>query len=294
MLCKVRNILSGCGKYYSLLRLHSMEVILLSVFPSFSSIVLVSHNAINACFCMFLCSIGAFIMRPVGCIINDIFDRKIDAQVKRTKNRPLANNSLSVTQALRVMLLLLLCACVLLIFTNIYTVKISAVYMILIILYPLTKRYFSWPQLFLGVVFNAGVLIGCTTAVGHLTLSCVLLYLGCVFWTVGYDTIYAAQDRKCDINIGVQSTAVRFGDNIRSWIGRLYMIAMTMWVSAGIVSVLHPVFYIAILAIAAIFYYQYKKSDFDNPEKCMYMFKINIYVGLFLFLGTLFGRVIRM
>ena len=292
MLCKIRNILSNFDKYHSLLRLHSIEIILLSVFPSLASIVLVSHSVINACFCMFLCAIGGFIMRPAGCIINDIFDRKIDAQVKRTKNRPLANNSLSVAQALKVLLVLLLCACTLLIFTNIYTVKISIIYMVLIFLYPLAKRYFSWPQLLLGIVFNAGVLIGCAMAIGHLTLSCVLLYLGCIFWTIGYDTIYAAQDKEYDASLGLHSTAVRFGNNIRSWIGRLYMITITMWISAGIISVLHPVFYLAILIIAAIFYYQYRKSDFDNPEKCMYMFKINIYVGLLLFLGTVFSKII--
>ena len=289
---KIKNIVSNAAKYHSLLRLNSMEIILLALFPTLTSIVLVSHDLIKTCFSMFLCTIGAFIMRPAGCIINDIFDRKIDAQVERTKNRPLANDSLSVVDSLKVLLILLLCACALLIFTNIYTVKISVISMILVVLYPLSKRYFSWPQFMLGIVFNAGVLIGCAMAIGHLTLNAVLLYIGCIFWTIGYDTIYAAQDREYDIKLGVQSTAVRFGDNIRSWIGRLYMITITMWISVGIISVLHSIFYLAILIIAALFYYQYRKSDFDNPEKCMYVFKTNIYVGLILFLGAVFSKII--
>ncbi|AHX03540.1 4-hydroxybenzoate polyprenyl transferase [Ehrlichia chaffeensis str. Heartland] len=292
MLCKIKDIISNFRKYHLLLRLHSVEIILLLIFPSLASIALVSHSVLRACGYMFLCSIGAFIMRPAGCIINDIFDRKIDSEVKRTQNRPLANNSLSVFQALKILAILLLCACVLLVLTNMYTIKIAIVSMVLIVLYPLAKRYFAWPQLLLGIVFNTGILMGCTMTVGHLTLSCVLLYIGCIFWTVGYDTIYAAQDKEYDIKLGLQSTAIKFGNDIRLWIGRLYMITVTMWLSAGIIAVLHPIFYLAILIIAAIFYYQYKKSDFDNPEKCMYMFKVNIYVGLILFLGTVFGRIL--
>ncbi|AHX08759.1 4-hydroxybenzoate octaprenyltransferase [Ehrlichia chaffeensis] len=292
MLCKIKDIISNFRKYHLLLRLHSVEIILLLIFPSLASIALVSHSVLRACGYMFLCSIGAFIMRPAGCIINDIFDRKIDSEVKRTQNRPLANNSLSVFQALKILAILLSCACVLLVLTNMYTIKIAIVSMVLIVLYPLAKRYFAWPQLLLGIVFNTGILMGCTMTVGHLTLSCVLLYIGCIFWTVGYDTIYAAQDKEYDIKLGLQSTAIKFGNDIRLWIGRLYMITVTMWLSAGIIAVLHPIFYLAILIIAAIFYYQYKKSDFDNPEKCMYMFKVNIYVGLILFLGTVFGRIL--
>ncbi|KJV65442.1 MULTISPECIES: 4-hydroxybenzoate octaprenyltransferase [Ehrlichia] len=292
MLCKVKDIISNFGEYRLLLRLHSIEVILLLIFPASASIALVSHNVLKACGYMLLCSLGAFVMRPAGCIINDIFDRKIDAEVKRTKNRPLSNNNLSVFQALKILIILLLCACILLVFTNMYTVKLSVISMILIILYPLAKRCFPWPQLMLGVVFNVGVLMGCTMTVGHLTLSCVLLYIGCIFWTVGYDTIYALQDKEYDIKLGLQSTAIKFGSDVRLWIGRLYMITVTMWTSAGIISVLHPIFYMAILLIVVIFYYQYKKSDFDNPEKCMYMFKVNIYVGLILFLGIVLGRVL--
>ncbi|WDM85036.1 4-hydroxybenzoate octaprenyltransferase [Ehrlichia sp. JZT12] len=292
MLCKIKSILSNFDKYCSLARLHSADICLLAIFPSLTSIVLVSHSVINSCFYMFLCTIGGFIMRSAGCVINDICDRNIDPHVERTKNRPLANNSLTVVQALKLLLPMLLCACMLLIFTNPYTVKISIICMILIVLYPLSKRCFTWPQLLLGLAINGGVLIGCSMVIGHLTLSAVLLYLGCIFWTIGYDTIYAAQDKEYDIKLGMQSTAIRFGDDIRSWIGRLYTIVITMWTSAGIVSMLHPVFYLVILIIAAMFYYQYKKSDFDNPEKCKYMFKMNIYVGLILFLGTLFSKII--
>ncbi|AAZ68615.1 4-hydroxybenzoate octaprenyltransferase [Ehrlichia canis] len=292
MLCKLKYIVSNFGEYRLLLRLHSVEIIFLAMFPALASIALVSHSVLRACGYMILCVIGAFIMRPAGCIINDIFDRKIDSKVKRTRNRPLANGNLSVVQALKVLGVLLACACLLLACTNMYTVKLSIISMILIVLYPLSKRFFTWPQLLLGIVFNSGVLLGCTMTIGHLTLSAVLLYIGCVFWTIGYDTVYAAQDKEYDIELGLQSTAIKFGNDIRLWIGRLYIITITMWISAGIISMLHPIFYIAILIIGAIFYYQYKKSDFDNPEKCMYMFKVNVYVGLILFLGIVLGRVI--
>ncbi|UOD98475.1 4-hydroxybenzoate octaprenyltransferase [Ehrlichia ruminantium] len=293
MLCKLKDVLSDFKGYYFLLRLHSVWIICLLVFPSCTSILLVSNNLLRDTLYMFLCLIGSFFMRSAGCIINDICDRKIDIAVERTKNRPLADGSLSVFQAFKVLAVLLLCASVLLVFTNMYTVKISLMTMALVILYPLAKRYFSWPQLLLGIVFNSGVLMGCTMVIGHLALSSVLLYIGCIFWTLGYDTIYAAQDREYDMQLGLKSTAIKFGDNIRLWIKRLYIIAITMWVSAGIIAVLHPIFYLAMLMIAGVFYYQYKKSDFDNPGKCMYMFKINIYVGMILFLGALLGRIMR-
>ncbi|CEI85270.1 4-hydroxybenzoate octaprenyltransferase [Ehrlichia minasensis] len=292
MLYKLKNLMSNFEKYSSLLRLHSVEIIFLAMFPALASVALVSSSVWSACGYMIICIIGAFIMRPAGCIINDIFDREIDSKVKRTKNRPLACGSLNVVQALKVLGVLLACACVLLTFTNMYTVKLSIISVILIVLYPLSKRFFTWPQLLLGLVFNAGVLLGCTMTVGHLTLSAVLLYVGCIFWTVGYDTVYAAQDKEDDIKLGMQSTAIRFGNDIRLWVGRLYIIAVTMWMSAGIISMLHPIFYLAILVIGAIFYYQYRKLDFDNPEKCMYMFKMNICVGFVLFVGTVLGKVI--
>ncbi|QGR02640.1 4-hydroxybenzoate octaprenyltransferase [Ehrlichia ruminantium] len=293
MLSKLRSIVSNFEGYYFLLRLHSAWVICLLAFPSCTSILLVSNNLLRDTLYMFLCTVGSFLVRSAGCIINDICDRKIDIAVERTKARPLANGTLTVFQALKILVVLLLCASILLVFTNMYTVKISIVSMVLVILYPLAKRYFSWPQLLLGIVFNTGVLIGCTMVVGHLTLSSVLLYIGCVFWTLGYDTIYAAQDKEYDMQLGLKSTAVKFGNDIRLWIKRLYTIAITMWISAGIITVLHPIFYLAMFIIAGVFYYQYKKSDFDNPAKCMYMFKINTYVGLILFLGTLLGRIMR-
>ncbi|RZB13118.1 4-hydroxybenzoate octaprenyltransferase [Ehrlichia minasensis] len=293
MLCKLKNIVPNFEKYIELLGLHMVETFFLALFPGLASVVLVSHDALSACWYMFLCIVGTNIVKPAGCIINCICDREIDAKVKRTKNRPLADKSLTVVQALKVLVVLLLCSCMLLLFTNMYTVKLSIITMVLIVLYPLSKRFFAWPQFLLGLVFNSGALLVCSMITGRLTLSCILLYIGCIFWTVGYDTIYAAQDRECDIKLGLNSTALRFGNDIRLWVGRVYTIAIIMWTSSGIVAMLHPIFYIAILMIAIVFYYQYKKSDFDDSEKCMYMFNINAYVGLILFVGTLLGRVVR-
>ncbi|KJV69032.1 4-hydroxybenzoate octaprenyltransferase [Candidatus Neoehrlichia procyonis] len=277
--------------YYSLLRLDSAKIVLLALFPACSSVVLVSNGLISGIYYCILNAIGAFIMRPAGCIINDIFDKNIDSRVERTKNRPLANNTLTVVQAIKVLLILLMIACMILSLTNILTFYISIFFAIIIVLYPLGKRYFWYPQVILGIVFNSGVLIGCTMVVNRFSFKSILLYIGCIFWTIGYDTIYSHQDKRDDAEIGLRSTALKFGENTRFFIGKLYTMTVTMWICMGIISSLNYIFYLAISVIMGIFYYQYKKSDFDDPEKCMRMFKVNIYVGALLFFGICFGKL---
>ncbi|QXK91819.1 4-hydroxybenzoate octaprenyltransferase [Neoehrlichia mikurensis] len=277
--------------YYSLLRLHSAEIALLMLFPACSSIVLVSNSFLYSVYYCILSVIGAFVMRSAGCIINDIFDRKIDLHVERTKDRPLANGTLTVMQAIKALFILLMIACVILLLTNMFTFYVSFFFMIMIILYPLGKRYFWYPQVILGFVANSGVLIGCAMVMNRFSFKSVLLYIGCIFWTIGYDTIYAHQDKKDDAKLCIKSTALKFGENTKFYIGKLYMMAITMWVCMGIISSLNYIFYLAMCIIIGIFYYQYKKSDFDDPAKCIHMFKMNIYVGMFLFFGICFGKL---
>ncbi|MGN7678364.1 MAG: 4-hydroxybenzoate octaprenyltransferase [Anaplasma sp.] len=288
---KVKSVMKEYAPYFALFRLHSVEISLLAAFPTFSSIVLASDNLLKALWLFVLTIIAAVVVRSAGCVVNDIFDRKIDAQVERTKDRPLASGKLTVYQALKALVPLVLVALGILALTNALTFYISVVCAVGIVLYPLAKRHISCPQFVLGFVWNCGVLIGSAMASGTLTLGSVLLYIGCIFWTTAYDTIYAHQDRRDDVLLGLGSTAITFGDDTRLYIRRLYTLTITMWVCAGLVSALGIAYYLFLLGIAGMFYYQYRESDFDSPSKCMYMFKINIYAGIVHFFGVLFGKV---
>ncbi|MFV9924019.1 MAG: 4-hydroxybenzoate octaprenyltransferase [Anaplasma ovis] len=291
VLNRAKSLVGRCAPYFSLLRLHSAEISLLAAFPTFASISIASSSTVKTLWLFVLSMFGAVVIRSAGCVINDIFDRKIDAKVKRTKKRPLASGTLTVSQALKVLCLLVGIALGILLLTNTMTFYLSILFAVGIVLYPLAKRYFSYPQFFLGLVFNCGVLIGSAMAANKLVLGSVLMYIGCVFWTTAYDTIYACQDKKDDAILGLGSTAIKFGDDIRLYIRKLYILTTTMWVSAGVISSLGAAYYVCMLGIAGIFYYQYAKSDFDSPSRCMYMFKINIYVGVLLFLGAFLGRI---
>ncbi len=279
--------------YLSLMRLHSLTGLWLLLFPCLSSIMLVStHLEQKTFFYLLLFTVGAFLMRPAGCIINDIFDREIDTHVERTKHRPLANNTLSVKQALILLLLLLSAALTIILLTNKTTLILGIITMCMVTIYPLLKRYVWWPQLFLGLTFNMGVLMSSSLILNKISIESVLFYIGCVFWTLSYDTIYAHQDKDDDKKIGIKSTALYFGNNTRTWLKRFYMLSVTMWLYAGVLSSLNNIFLIVLSIIGIILYYQYKKFNHDDSAQCMLMFKNSSYIGLLLFVGIVLDRII--
>ncbi|NUY39153.1 4-hydroxybenzoate octaprenyltransferase [Wolbachia endosymbiont of Litomosoides brasiliensis] len=280
--------------YFSLMRLHSLTGLWLVLFPGLSGIVLASTSLSWQTFLpLILFTIGAFLMRPAGCIINDIFDREIDVHVERTKYRPLASGKLNIKQALILLSLLLSIALVVLLFTNETTLILGIVSMCMVTIYPLLKRYVWWPQLFLGFTFNMGSLMGWAAVKNQISIEPMLFYVGCIFWTLSYDTIYAHQDKKDDEKLGMKSTALYFGDKTKSWLKRFYLISLMAWLYTGILSSLNNIFYIALLAVGFIFYRQYKHFNPDNSSQCMSMFKNNSYIGLLLFFGIFLDRVIN-
>ncbi|MDR0288775.1 MAG: 4-hydroxybenzoate octaprenyltransferase [Rickettsiales bacterium] len=280
--------------YFSLMRLHSLTGLWLVLFPSLSGIILASTSlSWQAFFLFILFTIGAFLMRPAGCIINDIFDKEIDAHVERTKYRPLASGALNVKQALILLSLLLSIALVILLLTNKTTLILGVISMCMIIIYPLLKRYVWWPQLFLGFTFNMGSLLGWAAVKNQISIEPMLFYAGCIFWTLSYDTIYAHQDKRDDEKLGMKSTALYFGDTTKSWLKRFHLISLMMWLYAGILSSLNNIFYIALLAVGVMFHCQYKNLNPDDSSQCMSIFKNNSYVGLLLFLGILLDRVVN-
>ncbi|MDM8335675.1 4-hydroxybenzoate octaprenyltransferase [Wolbachia pipientis] len=280
--------------YFSLMRLYSVTGLWLVLFPSLSGVVLASTSlSWKTFFLLILFTVGAFLMRPAGCIINDIFDREIDAHVERTKCRPLASGALNVKQALILLFLLLSIALIILLLTNKTTLILGIISMCMITVYPLLKRYVWWPQLFLGFTFNMGSLMGWSAVKNQVSIEPMLFYAGCIFWTLGYDTIYAHQDKKDDEKLGIKSTALYFGDATKCWLKRFYLISLMAWLYAGILSSLNNIFYITLLVIGFMFHLQYKDLNLDDSSQCMSIFKNNSYVGLLLFFSIFLDRVVN-
>ena len=239
---------------------------------------------------MALFAAGAVVMRGAGCVVNDLYDRDLDRQVERTRDRPLASGAVSVPQALTLLGVLLLTGlCVLLQF-NRATVLTGAASLLLVATYPLMKRVTWWPQLFLGFTFNCGALLAGTATVGQVDTAHALLYAGGIFWTLGYDTIYAHQDIADDAQIGVRSTARLFGSRSRSWVASFYAAALAILIWSGYMAHLHLVFY-AGLMIAGLFALRLvARWHPDAQADCLRRFRANRDFGLIVLAAIVAGR----
>ena len=232
-----------------------------------------------------LFAFGAFVMRSAGCAFNDIVDRDFDSRVNRTEARPLVSGHVNLREAILFLTLMGVLGFMALIQLNTYTIILGAASLVLVAIYPFMKRVTYWPQLFLGLTFNWGALIGWTAVTGSLSIEPVLLYIAGVFWTLGYDTIYAHMDKNDDILVGVKSTALRFGENTRAWLFVFYGLTLGLLMLVGIKGDLSAIYYAGIVAILFHFKNQIENLDIHDPANCLKVFKSNILVGLFLFLS---------
>lgn len=218
--------------YARLARLDRPIGIWLLMFPCWWGTALASPTFPSPWF-LILFALGATVMRAAGCVMNDIADRDFDARVARTANRPIASGVISVRQALAFMAALSLVGLLVVMQFNPFTVLLAAASLILVALYPFAKRVTDWPQAVLGLTFNWGALVGWSAVTGGLDLPALLLYAAGFFWTLGYDTIYAHQDKADDAVIGVRSTALRFGNRTRLWLTGFYSVATLLLAAAG-------------------------------------------------------------
>jgi 4-hydroxybenzoate polyprenyltransferase len=239
----------------------------------------------------FLFLLGAIIMRGAGCTLNDIVDRNYDGLVARTKGRPIPSGRVSVKQALIFLAGQCLLGLVILLQFNPYTIILASASLMIVVIYPFMKRITHWPQLVLGLAFNWGALVGWSAVQGSLTWPPLVLYLGGIFWTLGYDTIYAHQDKDDDVLIGVKSTALQFGENTRGWLIGFFVLALVsidaaLWL-AGASFIAHMG--VALAAVHAA--WQIKRFELNNSALCLHLFKSNREFGLiiasFLFLDCL-------
>jgi len=251
-----------------------------------------SNNLKLYLFYLMLFFFGAVLMRSAGCIVNDIFDRKFDAKVSRTKNRPIASGKVSVITAIIYSIALCLLALIVLLNFNKFTILFALGSMPLAFSYPLMKRFTYWPQLYLGITFNYGIILGWTSINSSVEILPAIVYLGAIFWTLGYDTIYGFQDLKDDEIIGVKSTSLMFRKNPYRFLYFCYFIFILSLVLLGIVSNMNFFYYfLLILIIFQMFYFQIKKLNIDNGQSCLKIFKSNNFLGLIIFFTFIIGKI---
>ena len=235
--------------------------------------------------------LGSILMRSAGCIFNDIVDRDFDKKVERTKNRPLASGQISVNRSLIYVSLLCLLAFAILMQFNLFTIYLGMFSMIFAFSYPFMKRVTYWPQLFLGLTFNWGIIMAYTAVNGDISINVILLYLSAIFWTLGYDTIYGAQDIKDDEIIGVKSTSIKFKKNIKIFVSANYFITliMLMYIFYNKIGINFATLALCLFFLSLVF--QIKKFDKSKPHSCLVAFKTNNFSGLVLFISILLNSI---
>ena len=251
-----------------------------------------SNNLNNYFFYLTLFFLGSILMRSAGCIVNDISDKEFDKKVDRTKDRPIASNKVSVKLAIFYTIILCSIAFLVLINFNNLTIILALCSMPLAFTYPLMKRFTYWPQLFLGITFNYGLILGWTSIVGEINAVPIIFYLGAIFWTLGYDTIYGFQDIKDDEIIGVKSTSIKFKNKPKNFVITCYVFLISSILISGILMNYNYFFYISLLiTVIHLFFYQIKFFNSEDSPSCVRVFKSNNITGLIIFCNILIGKI---
>ena len=252
-----------------------------------------SNSLNNYFFYLSLFFLGSVLMRSAGCIVNDISDKEFDKKVERTKNRPIASNKVSIKLAIFYTIILCSLAFLVLINFNKLTILLALISMPLAFTYPLMKRFTYWPQLFLGITFNYGLILGWTSVVGEISIAPIILYLGAIFWTLGYDTIYGFQDIKDDEIIGVKSTSIKFKNNPKKFLLTCYLILVTSILTTGLLMNFNLLFFISlIIPILHLSLYQVKQFNSEDKENCLRIFRSNNLFGALILINIFIGKII--
>ena len=246
----------------------------------------------NYFFYLILFFLGSILMRSAGCVINDILDKEFDKKVQRTKDRPIASGKVSIKLGLLYAALLCFLALIILMKFNTFTIFLALGSMPLAFSYPLMKRYTYWPQLFLGITFNYGLILGWVCIKNQIDIIPMLMYLGAIFWTLGFDTIYGFQDIKDDEIIGIKSTSIKFKNNPNLFIFSCYLIFITTLIIVSLLMNFNSIFYIfIIIPIFHLFFYQIYNFNFRDPKNSLKIFKSNNSLGALILLSILVGKV---
>ena len=236
---------------------------------------------------------GSVLMRSVGCIVNDICDNNFDKLVARTKNRPIASGKISIRLAIIYAAALCIIAFLVLINFNKFTILMALISMPFVLTYPLMKRFTHWPQLFLGITFNYGLVLAWISIINEISLIPIIFYLGAIFWTLGYDTIYGYQDIKDDEIIGVKSTSIKFKYNPKKFILICYLTFIASLIIIGLLMKFNLFYFLfLIIPIFQLIFFQIYKLNVNEPLNCLAKFNSNNFLGLIIFVNLLIGKII--
>jgi 4-hydroxybenzoate polyprenyl transferase len=277
-------------QFIELLRLNKPVGIFLLFWPCAWSLTMTQWFVVNDNLFikyLILFFIGSIIMRSAGCVYNDIVDRNIDSKVQRTKKRLIASKKVSVKTAWIIILLLLIPAVLILFQFNNFSKILGLLSGLLILAYPFMKRITFWPQLFLGFTFNWGVLLGWSVFFENLKIQTIILYVAAIFWTLGYDTIYAMQDRRDDIKIKIKSTAIKFKNDIKNFLFFCYISSIVLLIALGVLTDRSLLYFILIITSSTHLIYQailIKKTNPNDRKKIQKVFNSNNFFGLLIFL----------
>jgi len=244
-------------------------------------------------FYMSLFLMGSILMRSAGCVVNDIADKNFDKKVERTKNRPIASGKISTQLAIIYSIILCSLAFLVLINFNLFTIIMALVSMPLAFTYPLMKRITYWPQLFLGITFNYGLVLAWISVTNEISIIPIIFYFGAIFWTLGYDTIYGFQDIKDDEIIGVKSTSIKFKSDPKRFLFISYFLFVTSLFLIGFLMNFKNIYFLfMLLPIYHLFIFQIKKLDTSLPNDCFIKFKSNNFFGFLILINILIGKLI--
>lgn len=286
--------MSKFSNYTKLLRLHQPTGIWLLFLPCLFGISLAIKKLPSTDFfeilrMIFLFLVGSIVMRSAGCVINDLLDQKFDKKVARTKSRPLAAEKVSRGEALNLLALLLFLGFLILLQFNSQTILSGFFALILVATYPLMKRITNYPQIFLGLTFNFGILMSGLAILGEIDSDFALLYFSAVIWTVIYDTIYAYQDIEDDLRVGVKSAAIKFGQHPKKILILLALIMTLSLIYLGWQLQFELEFFLLISFTFFLLSRKIKKCDFKNSKNCLAVFKYNFWIGILILTAITFG-----
>lgn len=279
------------GPYARLCRLDRPVGTWLTLLPTIAALVQAA-GGIPDWWRLLIFSLGALLMRGVGCCFNDIFDRNFDHQVERTRFRPLTSGQLTLKKALWFVFAQLVVAALFLFAINAYSRWLALALLPIVVIYPLCKRFTYWPQAVLGIAFNWGMLMAWSDTQNSVPLAAIAMWWGTVLWQIGYDAIYGYIDIADDLKLGLKSAAIRFGDHGKQWIGGLYILAMLCWVWAGYSMGLGWGYFAVMGIIAVHFIWQVLRFDTKRPEFGLGLFRANMTVGVLMIVAALAGTML--
>jgi 4-hydroxybenzoate polyprenyltransferase len=275
--------------YTHLMRMHSLAGFWLLIMPVWWSVALAVNDSTQAGFYLLVSTLGAFLMRSGGCIINDLIDRKVDKLVKRTAKRPLAAGTISIKAAFILLTIILSLTFALAVALPFEMLKWAATIMVLVCAYPFFKRFTSYAQIFLGMVFNSGILLMWFSISPKANFIPLVLYFAAILWTIAYDTVYAFQDSVDDKKIGLKSLALKLGSQANDFIWNIYQLMTVSVCIAGLARYLNPAFFVIVGMGVYWFYPKVKTIDLKDSKACAHLFQLNVYYGLIITIAIFIG-----